>query len=210
MTSDWPRKGDNPFFSKNNNPHSPTWACISFLDGCDDSLYADAFKEAADKIIDNLDEGNDYQHPDKFFFPISYLYRHTIELKLKVLIHLGIGLDLADMNTSLKKILKSHNLFHLWKITRNTLSSHWPTNPKEDLDAAENIILQFHKIDENGQNLKYSKDLAGNETIKKSPKSADLIHLKNIFDGLYKFLDACRMGLDDSLSIKGEMRNNSY
>ena len=153
----WPKKGDDPFLVKAIEPNSPTWVSLKWLASLkvDDSFFATAFKEAGDKIIKELSRGEDSLEPDKFFMPISYLYRHSLELKIKQLIRLGIKLDLLKQDKKVSSALESHKLHPLWNYARKIVEEYFTGDQKEDLDAAEKIIQEFHKIDKSGQNLRY-------------------------------------------------------
>jgi len=204
----WPKKGDNPFKADNPEPSSSTWASLDWLAkvGFDESKLSDAFKTVADKAIAELGHGDDIRHPDTLFMPIAYLYRHSIELKLKGLIGMGLQLELEELTEKTEECLCDHNLHKLWIIVRRFLKAYWPDGPEKDLNAAEAIIVAFHKIDRSGQNLRYSKDSQGNQTLSSLPKSADLVHLQDVFEGLHSMLDSCECGFSAELDCLNEMR----
>ena len=78
----WPRKGDKAFIGEI-TPHSPVHAYLDGLKYDTVDHISWSYKEAADAIVKSLESGGISLHPDIFFFPICYLYRHTIELELK-------------------------------------------------------------------------------------------------------------------------------
>jgi hypothetical protein len=84
----WPKKGDNPFLAAAADLSSSTWAALHWLASRNvgDSFLAQSFKEAGDKIVKELSHGEDLEHGEKFFLPIAYLYRHSLELKMKGII----------------------------------------------------------------------------------------------------------------------------
>lgn len=203
----WPEKGDNPFLIKSVDPNSPTWASLDWLASfnADDSLFATAFKEAGDKIIKELSRGDDPQHPDMFFMPIAYLYRHSLELKIKQIIRLGIKLDLIQEDKKLSSELKHHRLHQLWDYARKVLEEHWPDSPKEALYAAGGIVQEFHNIDKSGQIFRYSEDSSGKKTLNQLPESVQLTHLQDVFEAVFNLLDGCEAGLDHALEMRNEM-----
>lgn len=159
----WPKKGDNPFLVKLADRNSPTWASLHWLASFnhDDSLFSTAFKEAGDKIVKELSRGKYPSHPDMFFMPIAYLYRHSLELKMKHIIRLGIRLELIEKDTKVSNELENHRLHQIWNYVKKVLEKCWMDSHKEELNAASRIIQEFHNIDKSGQNLRYSKDLSG-------------------------------------------------
>jgi len=203
----WPKKGDNPFLIKGADPNSSTWASIHWLTllKADDSLFATAFKVAGDKIIKELSRGDDHQPADMFFMPIAFLYRHSLELKMKVIIKLGNRLELIENNGKLSSALEKHKLHQLWNYARKVIESYWQDSPKNEVAAAGKIIQEFHNIDKFGQSLRYSEDLSGNCTLEDLPESVQLTHLKDVFDAIFNFLDGCEMGLDDANDMRNEI-----
>lgn len=208
----WPKKGDNPFRVKFADRNSPTWASphwLSFQD-FNDSFLAGAFKEAGDKIIKELSRGEDTTHPDKFFIPIGYLYRHSLELKMKHLIRLGIKLGLTKEDEKLSSVLKIHNLCKLWNYVKNILEKHWPDGPKKDINAVEGVIQKFHKIDKSGQNLRYSKNSSMENTLKSLPESVQLMSMQNIFDATFRLLSGCTDALENELELIQEFSKEPF
>ena len=205
----WPKRGDNPFLVKAVAPDSPTWASLHWLASIkvDDSFLAGAFKEASDKIVKELTHANTFQHADMFFMPIAYLYRHSLELKMKEIIRLGIGLELIPEDEKTSEVLKNHNLHQLWNFVKKAVEAHWPDGSKNDIDAAGRIVQEFHNIDKSGQSLRYSKDLSDRSTLEKLPKSVQLTHVQDVFEVVFNFLDGCEAGLDHAIEMRNEMLN---
>ena len=207
----WPKKGDNPFKADVPDNRSPTWTYLELLAtfGFNASNLSDAFKTVADKAIAEIRRGNDIRHPDELFMPIAYLYRHSIELKLKGLIMMGLNLELEEMTEKTEKCLVDHNLHALWNIVRRLLKAYWPDGPDKDLNAAEGIIVAFHKIDRSGQNLRYTYNTEGEGTLKSLPESADMVHIQEIYGRLHNMLDSCEYGFSVGLDMRREFASNS-
>lgn len=207
----WPKKGDNPFKVDVPDNRSSTWTNLEWLATLDfnASNLSDAFKTVADKAIDEIRLGNDIRHPDDLFMPIAYLYRHSIELKLKGLIMMGLKLELEEMTKKTEKYLEGHNLDALWNIVRRLLKAYWPDGSVKDLNAAEGILVAFDKIDRSGQNLRYTSNTKGEGTLKSLPKSADLVHIQEIYGGLHNMLDSCEDGFSVGLDMRREFASNS-
>jgi hypothetical protein len=203
----WPKRGDNPFLVKAVEPDSPTWAALHWLASLkvDDSFLAGAFKEAGDKIVEELGRANTFQHADMFFMPIAYLYRHSLELKMKEVVRLGIELKLIPEDNKTSETLENHNLHQLWNLVKKAVEAHWPESSKNDIDSAGRIVLEFHNIDKSGQNLRYSKDLLGRSTVDRLPKSVQLTHVRDVLEAVFNFLDGCEAGLDHAIEMRNEM-----
>ncbi len=203
----WPQKGDNPFPVKPAEPDSPTWATLDWLASMnvDDSFVAGAFKEAGDMVVEQLSRGETFQHADKFFMPIGFLYRHSLELKMKEVVRLGIQLGLVPDNNKTEKVLADHNLHQIWNLVKKAVSGNWPDNSENDTGPAERIVLEFHRIDQSGQGLRYSKDRSGRSTLNSLPKSAELTHVRDVFQAIFNFLDGCEAGLSHAVEMRNDM-----
>jgi|WetSurMetagenome_2_1015567.scaffolds.fasta_scaffold00264_6 hypothetical protein len=209
----WPKKGDNPFSSKHAQYRSPTWCSLNWLSNfnLDDSYYADAFKKAADKIISELERGENYEHADPMFIPIAYLYRHSLELKIKSVIRKGIDLKIVSLERDkITELLESHSLHKIWNTFKTIVMTHWPEGNMDELNATENVIIDFHNVDKSGQHLRYSKDKKGNKTSTTLPDSVELTNLKDTFDGVYNLLDGCDMEFNHCIDMRNEMYSEYY
>lgn len=206
----WPKKGDNPFHVKKASLHSPTWASLDWMGrlNINDSLLASSFKEAGDKIISELEHGEGHKHPDMYFFPIAYLYRQALELKMKEIIRLAVKIDLLEGNKKLEAILNRHDLYRLWNYVKSSAKKFWPDGEVDILSAVERVIQAFHNIDHSGQGLRYTQDTSGQSTLSKLPDSVDLVHFKDVFKGVFNLLDGCHDAFIDALDTMREMEQD--
>lgn len=167
-------------------------------------LLPNAYKEAADMIVSCIEAGETRVHPDMYFFPIAYLYRHSFELSLKALICQGIELGFIEDSDRVNEILGSHGLCPLWNKARVALEAMWPDGPKEDLMNVERMIQEFHNIDGSGQTFRYSKDLKGRPNADTLPKTVDLLEMKRCCGNLFSFLESCGGGLGDAIDWQND------
>jgi hypothetical protein len=192
--------GDRPFQGKGD----PNLLAIIRWEGFDgewlftEENYAKAFKVAADFIIDGLAApsipwlgpvatGGDYpSNADHYLFPVAYLYRHCIELQLKSLIRAAVSAGVV----SEPGLYGSHDLDKLWTKAREVLQARWTGAPREPLDAAERVILDFHELDKCAQAFRYPHAKDGKKLLSSAPPAVNLEHLKEVVDGVYHFLSA--------------------
>jgi hypothetical protein len=105
----WPKKGDRPFKSDGTtrtNAHFP-WLQILGLE----CVMPDAFKGAADLVVDGLAKQEQPHHVDRYLMPVAYLYRHYLELKLKHIIDSGVSIKAITVD---EKAMPNHDLYWLW------------------------------------------------------------------------------------------------
>lgn len=110
--------------------------------------YISGYKHAADILVDKIIDNTSIK--DLLAFPIIFLYRHFIELSLKSIIR--DGYQLFDIQSDYRQI---HTLEELWKDCRLIIKKKWPNGDDEPLDATENIIKEFSKIDSSSYETRY-------------------------------------------------------
>lgn len=185
----WPKKGDRAF-APSISPEDQTRleAFVMPTDG----TYLVGFQRAADMILEAAQ--SDDLNPDDLFFPVAYLYRHHLELMLKELVCLGVRVGSLE---GCRSILGGHNLHKLWNKAKHLIKEVWPDSPADDLNAAEKMILDFHKLDPTGQAFRYARDKNGTPYLTDGPLRVDLKNLKSAADAVSRFLDAAYAGIED-------------
>ena len=188
-TFNWPKKGDRAFKpSVPSADHARLEAFVRPTDG----TYVAGFQRAADMIVDatKIDDGN----PDDLFFPVAYLYRHHIELMLKEMVRLGGRLGSLE---GCDRILGQHNLDRLWDKAKQLIKEVWPDSPDDDLNAVEQMILEFHNLDSTGQAFRYARDRHGTAHLQGAPQRVCLDNLRAAVDAVSRFLDSAWAGIDN-------------
>lgn len=174
-------------------PDSRTWI---YLDGVrfDDYDYAAAYREAGDRLVQQLGRGKRIHFSPDLFVPVLYLYRHSLELELKNLVRFGSGL--LDDDAKLQRALNRHDLDELWKFVKKICEELWPGSASgEEINCVEGLLLKLHSIDASGQNLRYSTDKRGNRSQKKFPQFVELKRIPAIIAQIFSLLD----GIYDAL-----------
>ena len=149
-------------------------SCIATVYPSDD-IRASGFKSAADKLVDIA-----LKNPgcaDYLVYSIAYLYRMYIELRLKTIIE------------SAKHIYrKGHKLEKLLKEAKPVMknSSQWFDD--QELEAVEEKIKEFSKIDPSSDAWRYSRSYDGGPTLA-GIQTVDLKHLKQVMDSISTSLE---------------------
>ncbi len=190
----WPKK-DAKVFAEGKNPLTNVdlqWLGTLFEDG--DILIAEGFKIVADRAVEALECGDEARHPDMYFFPIAYLYRHYLELSLKILYRDACRCLNCEADA---KVLIEHNLHTLWNKTKDVLCKCFPQEQASTLRDVEKVVLQFHRLDPSGQSFRYAKDTKGKPNLANAPRSIGLTELKDIMDAIGNFFNGCDCALSE-------------
>ena len=159
-------------------------------------LYCMGYWRAADALVDHLTQKRNpsVNRPYAAYwesqaYAILFLYRHYLELRLKEMF-LACGGVLSRIN-------QEHKLLKLWKLFREQekmiLTETLSDEVSADINTAEEIIVEFDKIDKDSQAFRYPKKRDGQITI--TQMQIDLIRLKKTLGWLSQFLDGWSGGI---------------
>lgn len=191
--ANWPRKGDKLF-----GPGAD-WRSIARLEqwGHGFSLYADGYKKAADIIVQKVAETGWDQ--DYLVYPVCFLYRHYIELRLKELIDLG-----RRLFNSNRGFPETHRIDALWSECRPLLEKAFPRGDKTDLDAIQACIHEFASVDPKSESFRYPKDKEGKPTLD-GLKEIELRNLGRVMNRLAGLLDGSVYSMLEMIQLEEEI-----
>jgi hypothetical protein len=134
------------------------WHCNACLNWSNDALelYVIGYKEAADSLVERI--MNTGRHQDFLVFPICFLYRQYIELRLKEVIRSGRRL-LEEPD----KFPQHHNILHLWETAVIILRkvSDGNIEPQDFLTLPSHVVTEFSRIDPISFAFRYPNDRHG-------------------------------------------------
>lgn len=176
----WPEKGDQLFQS------GEDWQLSSYIEpwNKDFHAYAEGYKLAADIVADEV-TATDIEHRttrDYVAYPVIYMYRHYIELRLKEIIL--VGNRLYGMPQGLPK---HHKIKELWTHARGILNN---ISSKDDLDVAGDCINEFSTMDPDSESFRYPITRDGKPSIQQDRVVISLRHLREVMTRLGSFLDS--------------------
>lgn len=145
------------------------------------------YKDAADALVEHVENRRFSKHPEFLLFPIAYLYRHSLELMLKSLVETISESGSIEM----PNLAKSHNLATLWNLIKPELINRWPSGNVKILNNVEGLLNDFQKIDKSGQSLRYHKTKEGKGVTEKLPRIIRLELMKDAFSEIYNLLEGC-------------------
>jgi hypothetical protein len=190
------RKGHVLFKSNSDWWHN---ACLNF-NGIDVNAYAIGYKQAADFLVERIGQERRYQ--DTLVYPIAFLYRQYLELRLKHL--MGIGSVFLEIPRGEKNL--HHGISKLWERCRSILEKIEPGENEVDFDDIEKQVAEFARIDPSSTAFRYPTDKEG----KPSLEGLTHINLRNLSQAVGKiaaFLDGAAQGIEVLLQDKYEMES---
>lgn len=191
-------KGDDKLFVEAKD----SWmnACLGWYHDPTE-LYIVGYKEAGDSLVNSVADRSGAA--DSLIFPIVFLYRHYIELRLKSLLH--DGHRLLDIEHKQKS---EHHLSKLWPKVRNILVELWPDGNKDDLAALDNLINQFEQVDPSSTTFRYPKDFEGNNSLKIDSPRVNLRNLKEVVGAMAIILEGSSAAISEYQGYKNDMQND--
>lgn len=185
-----------PLFTSKAAP-DPDWYLNAWLQvGWD--TYAQGYKRAGDILVQYVIDNNWDQ--DFLVYPIVFLYRQYLELRLKELIL--VSSRLLDQEV---RIPKEHNLLSLWKKARPNIEDVWPDSQTEGhLDALEDRLKELCDIDSGSYAFRYPEDVKGARALT-GMLYINLKQLRDVIQGISNVLDGSSTGIGEYLNAKHEM-----
>lgn len=178
---------DNNIFSSRG--YDDAWTNYKILDKWD--LYTEGFKKAGfyliNDIINNINSDERATDIDEVIYPICFLFRHYVEIRIKSIFVEYYGDDKTN------KIIKScsHGLEDMWRYLEKIYRDKYGKDIKEEnIEQIKSYILEFNSSDPNSFAFRYPTTKKGDESLKLSRISYSNLkekmeYLSNCLDNLY-------------------------
>lgn len=177
--------------------------------------YARGYRLASELLAGHV--GDSVFHSSLLGFPILFLYRHYLELRIK-----DLG-DIAAEFLGQEYPEPTHDLLKLWRGVRPNLEEVLQESA-EHFDAVEETIREFSAVDQHFYAFRYPVDRNREPTLRAYPRSVrldpdgqpvdaepagppspwriDVSHLKEIMEGVGDVLDGCSDAMREALRAK--------
>jgi hypothetical protein len=193
----WPEKGDKLFAAGDDWWHN---ACLNYgPDGWES--YISGYKRAGDVLVDHIKETRSDQ--DSLVFPIVFVYRQYLELRLKTLIR-----DCKWLFDEQPDFPKGHDLSKLWSDCRKLMEKLEPKVEQKDLEAVDEGIQQFHELDPSSQSFRYPFNRKGDKSLPSDLKHINVRNLLDVMEKLSRFFEGGAMMVSVYLDDKHEMESD--
>jgi hypothetical protein len=162
-------------------------ACLNFQ--ADMTIgYVEGYRKAAERLIDCVEEAQRDQ--DYLVYPILFLYRHHLELRLKELLDLQKNLGIRDHSAA-----HMHKLSQLWKECELGLKRIEGAIGEEDWYlSVTHCIGQIEAIDPASDAFRYSKRRDGSKSAS-TLKQVNLATLRITMESILDWLDGASIAL---------------
>jgi hypothetical protein len=139
------------------------------------------------------------ERPENFVYPVGFLYRHSIELKMKAAIARSPWFKRLEPFCK-KEVFRKHDLSALWKLLKPIVSEYMEP---EDLEPFETQLVELQRLDATSQGFRYpfnGIDAEGDP----GPLLEGLVGKS--FDNLVWALDGMTQWLGQTADIESEYR----
>lgn len=176
------------------------WHCNACLNWTNDALelYVIGYKKAADKLVENI--MNTPRHQDALVFPICFLYRQYIELRLKELIKSGRRL-LDEPG----EFPQHHKILTLWETAEIILKkvSDGNIDSPDFLTLPSHVVNEFAKIDPDSFAFRYPNDKHGANPLE-GLSHINLRRVAQYVNAFARAMDAASTGIAAYLDQRNE------
>ncbi len=194
------------------DPQSSVWIDSPFPssqgDGPEWSTYAWGFKDAADRLIEDLVREGNSSLSTRFLANASLtLYRHSVELAIKsILITAGAGRKPEQ--------IASHDLNVLWERAVEAMKREGSRiDGDESLALVGSLIAELNAADANSENFRYGANRKL-QPYKGRLEHVDVVNLRRVMNQVVSALESCDTWLYEARQARSEceaeMRQESY
>ena len=172
-------------------------ACISFpaerLE-----LYTQGYKQAADTLVETVITTT--SHQDLLVYPILFLYRHYLELRLKGII--SDGKRLLDDDNGFPE---HHRLIDLWSIVKGVTRKVWQSNDPPEFEYIDHILSELSELDSGSMTFRYPIDKQGHNALK-NITYINIRQAAEMIEEAAEFLDSVRMNLTTFIDYQNDRK----
>jgi hypothetical protein len=191
----WPRKGDRLFVDRQD------WYNNAVLNGQREnlSLYAVGYKRAGEILVEAVVKSR--RDHDSLVFPIAFVYRQYLELRLKQLIR-----DSRRLLGDSSGFPSTHKIAELWNLCRPLLDQVGLNASEQVLEVIEELIAEFAEVDEDSYAFRYSTDKKKHPSLP-SLRFVNLPNLAEVIKKMSNFFEA--VGWQLSATLERELGNGT-
>jgi len=137
--------------------------------------YGDGYLGAARRLADSVLA--DRHEQDLLVFPIAFLYRQYVEIRLKEIL-----LASEELTGKAPVVRPTHDLRALWAEVEPVIRREWPKADPQPLSNAARLVLDFSKQDPLSFSFRYPVDKKGAPVV----RGQALVNLRQLAETMEK------------------------
>ncbi len=159
-------------------------------------LYTIGYKDGADRLVNAVLESKNMQ--DALIYPICFLYRQYIELRLKEIINSGRML-LGEG----RGFPQHHKISSLYETAKEIIKEVYSGEELPDLSLVDHVVSEYSDIDPDSFSFRYPFDKSGRNVLG-CITHINLRHLSNIIKEFGEVIDNISCAISVCLDHKRE------
>ena len=193
----YPENGDK-FFIEKGHQDEIAWLHKTFQEF---GSYADSYQTGALNLIDSALLNKDFR--DYHIYPVVFLIRHYLELRLKELIQ---GLNYCKEEN--KNFPTHHDIQTLWSEFKNAYSAIGEDSNDARFQVIDKLVKEMVSVDPISMAFRYPVDTVGRKTQKL--EYVNLSNLRETFIRVCFVFDGVAMQIGHYVDITEEMMQEVY
>ena len=182
-----PLNGNDKFFIKDPTMETSSW-CRPWFENYEG--YADHYAEAAEQLYKSTT--NNTRKKDSLVYPMMFLSRHSVELRLKSILHKLYILHKQNGSDMEKSSLNGHNLECLW----NAIDKLYNGEKNGIYILAGERITELNQYDSKSDTFRYH--IHKNNSSTAHGKFVDIDAFMNTYRKLNAFLEGIEAELQET------------
>lgn len=169
-------------------------------------FFERGYRSAIEAIMVRMKECQGGIEHDALAMPLAFLWRHTVEVKLKDVIRASRELFFEKIDKGAEaNSLKSHNFMNLWNCAKPHLALMGEVD-EPPCSVAEVMFEEWQVIDPGADGFRYASTRNGSNSLDRVPDHIDPDHIDRSMKGLFNFLDGvlCELSVMEDFFFEHE------